>query len=1153
MNLMKTYVSAFLILAVLPTIILGATVWNSPRNTFSSTSPILINWTNSYQGPFTLNMTSGNSGQLIIGNATHTVARNYTQPDTGWEYYGGNPVASDCGLGSGRYRLLVRNNTIYSQTTRNLSGETEQMYLIKSASCPPGKYWGRINITNTTTDYATAEAILNIPVTSSLNATTGKARFAGSMRTSDRTYHSYYFNSSKIANSTSVAISLDKNIDVFLFDESGNYMAKNIEGTSGKLHYQYNPGDSWEIRLLDNTSTQTYAGYFMFSTLNITNSSNPLQQFSDIDFGQNNPGENSSVGVRIKNEGSLEQNSVSEAGEIYHLQEASGSGNTNHTFRAPDFSTKVYAEIRWNGTGNYSLNLYKPDGTFASNSSGRYLGANMSGVEQSVYANYSGAFGLSNDGMWIVEAMNDTVVNPSYKIIFKAYFSPGSWFDSDYNETDFNSTVTYSDYAFSLTVPEKTLGGVHIGHLAYTSSPGSVITLPVEVNVTTPELMVNGTFNSTTVYLNSIIGSNHTLILNITVNNTGNQDMTLSNSSSTYLNSSSGYMDFGYNAPVYIPPGNSVLLNITIDVNTSKTGNPSVNTAFTGWVYLNDSDASPYEGFNLTVTVNLKKDLTVRVTDLVTSDGDAIIEDPSSSSNITIHNKVFYPNGSSMTDLNVSNFGSVKLKSRNYSSYEYPVGDSNLNSSKGTLWQSTEYQLNFTLGGSSTIPGGYYDVYLTASRSVGGKTLYGTGSNGTLKIEGQGLYFSGETDLDDFEEPNEEQYYNITVTNYGTVAVDVVNISLSVEGDDGDECEDLLDIEKHETCSSDDISPAETCVIYWIIDSDDSDYIYDCVLDIETDIARVYNSPGSESISIDMSSSSDSSSSSSDSSDDVSEIDITEYPSSLSIVQGESKEFNVKVKNTGDTRENDIELSITGMDSSWYFYSPSNLDLASGSQGTFKVNITVPSYAEVKEYSLVFKADNGDVSDTKTSKLKVMPSEEEKERINESYGTYETNYTSLVARMRQMLLDGKNVTELNETIVQIKSKLDALLGMIDDEDYYNAAQVENEIKSLVAIAEALAGDEEAVADVLGLMGEAKNYIWLFVGVIVIVIAGFLIYMFMPAPKESHAVKKFKYVSPEVGESPGRKIKKELDKIMAKFRNRPKKEEEKKAGYTWKKK
>jgi len=93
----------------------------------------------------------------------------------------------------------------------------------------------------------------------------------------------------------------------------------------------------WEIRVYGNyTSTIPYNGMIVFTTLNVTNSSDI--QVSSIDFGVMNASELKQTEIILRNEGNLTLSNVAESKELYHVNRFSGSNAKNFTFFVPDSS-----------------------------------------------------------------------------------------------------------------------------------------------------------------------------------------------------------------------------------------------------------------------------------------------------------------------------------------------------------------------------------------------------------------------------------------------------------------------------------------------------------------------------------------------------------------------------------------------------------------------------------------------------------------------------------------------------------------------------------------------------------------------------------------------------------------------------------------------
>jgi len=1148
-------------ISIISSFILGA--WSSPNEAFNVTPEELhINWTNSYEGNVTLGMNSSYSGVLKIWNDTNSISPNYGQHQSNY--------LDACGYSPGTFLLYVVNSTgsYTSNTTFMNGGEEKNMTLLSGMgeSCPPGRYWGYVNITNSTNpnEFYSLPVEINIPISSSneLNTTTGIGSFGGTLPSYANTYHSYYFNTSSIPNSTGVTVKLSwsgsSDVDLFLFDGSGNLKAKSITDQFESLNYNYLPKrEIWEIRLYGNSSSSTtYSGQILFTTLNATNTTDS-SQLSNVDFGEMNVSDKKNVKIKLKNEGNLILNDVSQSSELHHAQTFSDTSPGNFSFRVPDFVTKIRAELTWTGSANYTVKLYKPDGSLLATPTNKFVNADVVGAIKEEYVEYnpSGTVG-SDDGLWTIEIKNNTETTGCYNLTVKEWVDTTNWISTNYSTITFNSSGQENDSTiidFNFTVPSLSLSGLYNGFLRYTTTEGSVLEIPLMVNVTTPELFVNNTFKQSTINLKDNIGFNKTLVLNITINNTGNQEIVFDQDvSSQYLNYSSHYMELSYNYPNTIEPKNSSKLNIAISIDTTKTGNtPGI---YKGWILLNDTNSHPYSTFNLSISVNLTSALNVFLRNIFTSDNNKWIEVPSNSTNFTIEAEAFYVNGTEAKDLDLTNFGNIYLQNKNHS-YRIPTSgylSTSLYSSPIFKTTPDRYWINVSLPGSSTRPGGYYDVYLSANKSEGGATLLGSDHNGTLIINESALYLSSaDKTFDVVEGTTSDEDFNLTITNYGPLEA---KGTLTLDGSDDDDCDYMyLDAKSYKSnCASAKsgdhftvrISEGESCWFTWELKAKNVTADKKCKAKVVTTDPR-FNDMNVE-IYINNNEASTTNQQTQQNNNSTNNetletrIEIMEYPASLEIVQGESKNFTINVENPGDTDQNNLKFSISGIPETWYSFTPSKLDLNSLTEGDFNVNITPPKIVPVKTYNLIFKVSNTNVNITKTSTLKVLPSEEEKTRINETYEKYMENFTSLQSEMEELLSKNMNVTELNKTLEQIKSKLKSINSSIYTGDYFTADQVLGEVESLIIQAENLSGSPiPKMTSPLSL--DLSKYIWIIVGVISIAIVGFLVYLLLP-PKEEYRLKNYgskkhiKYVSPSRSMATDKKIEKMLKASIRKIKN-----------------
>ena len=626
---------------------------SGPGGEFNVTpDSIWLNWTNNYRANITIGAKTNLS--VVIDNTTFIVG-NYSQREfylnfseyegKYWEYNSYNYCFFQS-INTTRYDnpLLVQNSSgVYTnETGLMLNGTQKNMTLIHYVVCPPGRYFGIVSLYNSTnsSEQANITVTIDVPISTAneWNATTGVGMFKGKLP-SNEYMHSYFFNTSNITNATGIFVNLSwssGDLDLFLLG-SGLKASSRERGNYERLWYNYLPKDQmWEIRICGNlTTAQDYTGYVHFTTLNATNSSGRVDL---IDFGDVNVSENKSFSLTLKNEGALKP-TVSQSIELWHSEKRNGSSAANFTFLVPAAANKVKAILEWEGDTNYSIFLYYPNGSLANSSINKHIPAKLCGVKKQEWTEAG-----VQEGFWRVEVRNYSASNP-YNLTFIFYVSAGNWISTNFTQMTFNSSgLPNSSQSFVVNLTaSKGLSGLYEGRLLYS---GSMFEVPLRFNLTAGTLLVNNTLKEGVVTVTDNIGFNRTgddLSIEITLNNTGNKAINLAYLNSPSLKYGSYYANFTYSKPSSLAPGESKTLKINITINTSHTQNKA--GLYTGWIYI-DGNASPYDGFNLTIRLNLTDDLRVDVIELKTADGDQLIENVSKSENVTVKVKVYYINGS---------------------------------------------------------------------------------------------------------------------------------------------------------------------------------------------------------------------------------------------------------------------------------------------------------------------------------------------------------------------------------------------------------------------------------------------------------------------------------------------------------------------------
>lgn len=261
-------------------------------------------------------------------------------------------------------------------------------------------------------------------------------------------------------------------------------------------------------------------------------------------------------------------------------------------------------------------------------------------------------------------------------------------------------------------------------------------------------------------------------------------------------------------------------------------------------------------------------------------------------------------------------------------------------------------------------------------------------------------------------------------------------------------------------------------------------------------------------------------------------IEITKFPEDFSIKQNESVIKTVKANNTGDVTLKNTSLSITGISSDWYSITPDKDNFTIINEAVeFTINLTVPSNAEVKEYSVVLtvSTSNTSVSNSKTITITILPSQETVQSyILPNQENLFSRATELENRLEEVKaqISQESYNSIKNLLDNAKRKIIDAQNKIDDEDYVSAVDLQKDAETLLdnielEIEEAL--EKDRVFPVVPVVA----------GVIIAAIIGAAIYIKLPA-KEGGFL-------PERGWSPAsEKIRKnKLKKLLEKLRTRKK--------------
>jgi len=1172
---------------------------SSPLRQFNITEDeIYLNWTNNYTANITIGINSSfNNINVTILNSSFYALTNYSQSGNSYqclEGLGGYTlfVKNSTGNYNNSIGPIGAGNTIDVTILDNVD--------YNHRLCKPGRYWiDKLTVNNQSNETANFTVFIDIPISSSNVdgiSTNGIGNFSdgATIPVNTTTYHSYYLNTSTIQNATGLMINLtgwssSQDVDMFLFDNSTPILlAKSINKTDTKESLIYNfltdTEKMWEIRVYGNsTSSISYWGMIAFTTLNITNSSNI--QIPSIGFGVMNASETGYKNFTLKNEGSLVLSDVEESKELYRIERFGSNNPKNFTFFIPNSSlvSRVKVALNWTGASNYSLNIYNQDDSNLASSTNKFVNANKS---KTIQEEYNETTSISA-GVWKVTVTSNTnVTYDPYNVTVYMYV-PTSWIASNYSTVTFNRTGLdnyTADVGLNLTISNNTMDGLYEGYIQYLDSNDAGIRIPISFNVTAPMLVVNGTIGYTTVRIDENYDANLTESINIAVNNTGLYEMvfTVTNSSNGTLSCVSGNCNSSYFANFTYTSLSSVSGYSSETMNINVTFNDSMPTGlYRGWVLFNTTNYSdvalsshPYDTFTLKLELNLTNSLDVRIVDITTNNGSSITNGTDNET-VTAKFQVYYVNGTELdagNALNTSNF-TIWLTGINVTTYRIPTSGG-LNLTNGTTGGQLTYNaadhcywINFSV--PIDMPGEYYRVHVSANYYRNTSSHNGEGINQSLLIENPGLYMStGNSTSFNMVNSSGSSYqkrFLVNVTNYGPLPASSAVIRFNTTKLGGACSLSVAATSNNGLCGSTStssanftISPAgyasSLCQVWWTITASGTEETCTGNIIGENTTNPWFNPRGTDlTISVTTVATTTTTATTALTSDgnggtsgdgttttttiELEYLNISSYPSTISVEQGGNKTESVKVKNINETVDQSVKLEIFGIEEEdWYEITPStSVSITTGSEYTYSVSFIIPENQTVDDYSGMFKASSSYSSDKEDFTLKVTPGTEMKEEISLNITTYKSDIQTLEEQINQSKEQGYNVSEAETLLSQLKGKMTEVESYVDADDYGSAYDLLDDIKTLIdqtrtALLEAnptLRGDW---------WGWGK---WIIIAAIGIGVA-FVGYMFWPTPTGYKPEGKYPEKIEE-GEIRDR-IRKGFERLKEKLRNLRKKKE-----------
>lgn len=223
----------------------------------------------------------------------------------------------------------------------------------------------------------------------------------------------------------------------------------------------------------------------------------------------------------------------------------------------------------------------------------------------------------------------------------------------------------------------------------------------------------------------------------------------------------------------------------------------------------------------------------------------------------------------------------------------------------------------------------------------------------------------------------------------------------------------------------------------------------------------------------------------------------------INITQGQWKTNNVTVENKGTEDLYGISMEINGdVPEDWFEVVTTEADIYQRESVDLMVNFTLPDDASVDKYTVVYSVDYGTTEEIE-GELWVHPDEQKKEKIKTNYNNTTEGIEEIEERVDE-ISESLETEQIEEDISSFNEFMAEAQGAMNRDDYVTAKEMISKGESTrMHIEEELQRLEEEMA---------FPWLWIGVGILLITVAGVIIYMLMP-PLEEYTYSKG-YKGPE---------------------------------------
>jgi hypothetical protein len=232
-------------------------------------------------------------------------------------------------------------------------------------------------------------------------------------------------------------------------------------------------------------------------------------------------------------------------------------------------------------------------------------------------------------------------------------------------------------------------------------------------------------------------------------------------------------------------------------------------------------------------------------------------------------------------------------------------------------------------------------------------------------------------------------------------------------------------------------------------------------------------------------------------------LSITDWEDEIDGYPGESNTTRITVKNTGDLVSLvKVEFTCDPVESNPTI-GPVSKSLGLGKDQEFIIDFDIKEDAGIGEYDCTARAyvtTSESSDDEETVVLRILPTEEGQQQINEEYENLTATIEELLNRfglVNPSLVNDTNLTKVENLLNNVNSTLKQIKEAIEDQDYITAYELIEDLETSIDHAELALSDLELEQTFGGGIALSGTWFWFVIIIVVVIAVAFVAYLLFP--------------------------------------------------------